>query len=279
MYLLLNLLFIIISAICCWSLSSASDSTTTTTSTIHHHRKLHNSSPRSANTIKTAHSEGGLNHHHGNHQIHPTSDRTVSNSHPTKSPTKQLRTYPVIRHSSPTATETEEPPEPSMTGPLEKIYKTFPKHTPHPKVNIWTAYDPFQDVHSSIFDFKYKFNEYFNFTKVLIPAIYKEYENFGLPPWITNEKAQQHLGYSVFQYQQVDPLLPNYLPRTTPGGVYLQYIVDHYDNFPDIGIFVHSIPNRLNPYWFEQIGCIKQNASYININFKEMKLFSTAEFE
>ncbi len=278
MYLLLNLLFIIISAICCWSLSSASDSTTTTTSTIHHHRKLHNSSPRSANTIKTAHSEGGLNHHHGNHQIHP-GDRTVSISHPTKSPTKQLRTYPVIRHSSPTATETEEPPEPSMTGPLEKIYKTFPKHTPHPKVNIWTAYDPYQDVHSSIFDYKYKFNEYFNFTKVLIPAIYKEYENFGLPPWITNEKAQKQLGYSVFQYQQVDPLLPNYLPRTTPGGVYLQYIVDHYDNFPDIGIFVHSIPNRLNPYWFEQIGCIKQNASYININFKEMKLFSTAEFE
>ncbi len=278
MYLLLNLLFIIISAICCWSLSSASDSTTTTTSTIHHHRKLHNSSPRAANTIKTAHSEGGLNHHHGNHHIQ-SSDRSGSISHPTKAPTKQLRTYPVIRHSSPTATETEEPPEPSMTGPLEKIYKTFPKHTPHPKVNIWTAYDPYQDVHSSIFDFKYKFNEYFNFTKVLIPAIYKEYENFGLPPWITNEKAQQHLGYSVFQYQQVDPLLPNYLPRTTPGGVYLQYIVDHYDNFPDIGIFVHSIPNRLNPYWFEQIGCIKQNASYININFKEMKLFSTAEFE
>jgi hypothetical protein len=59
--------------------------------------------------------------------------------------------------------------------------------------------------------------------------------------------------------------------RGTEGGVFLRYIVDHYDSFPDVAIFVHADPSAHNPYWLKQIGCIRPNATYMNINFRNIE--------
>lgn len=70
--------------------------------------------------------------------------------------------------------------------------------------------------------------------------------------------------------------------------MFLRYIVDHYDSFPDIAIFVHGlvwsglvclslpIASNLSPpaarpedhqkRWLDMIPCIHPNATYININ-------------
>lgn len=104
-------------------------------------------------------------------------------------------------------------------------------------------------------------------TKVIVPATYNEYQH-GLPDWITNATLRHRYGYSVFLYQKLNSSAPNYIAtnRGTEGGVYLRYIVDHYDNFPDVAVFVHAHPHEHNPYWLELVGCISPNASYISIS-------------
>jgi hypothetical protein len=107
------------------------------------------------------------------------------------------------------------------------------------------------------------------FTKVLVPAVYKEWESHtNAPAWAKDPLIQQKYNYSVFLYQKHDPSKPNFIKnRGTEGGVYLKYIVDHYDNFPDVAIFVHGHPEHHQPDFLEYIGCIQPNATYINFNF------------
>jgi hypothetical protein len=123
---------------------------------------------------------------------------------------------------------------------------------------------------SSIFNHNYQ--KFPNFTKVLVPAVYREYLEHGIPDWITNRTIQERLGYSVFLYQKTDSSQPLFIRnRGTEGGVFLRYIVDHYDNFPDVAIFVHANPTDHAPHWLEKIGCISPNATYMNINFSHLK--------
>ena len=106
------------------------------------------------------------------------------------------------------------------------------------------------------------------FKKVLVQAIYKEWEH-GKPHWVTDRDLQEKLGYSVFAYQKLDPTQPHYFGfnRGTETGVYLKYIVEHYDNFPDVAIFTHAHPHDHQQRWLEMIGYINPNATYYNINF------------
>jgi hypothetical protein len=61
--------------------------------------------------------------------------------------------------------------------------------------------------------------------------------------------------------------MPNYIRnRGTEGAVYLRYIVDHYHDFPDFGIFVHPNPEHHQKNWLEMLNCIRPNATYVNIN-------------
>eukprot|EP01035_Chromulina_nebulosa_P000191 gene191-284_t len=104
-------------------------------------------------------------------------------------------------------------------------------------------------------------------TKVVVPAVYKEWRVSGPPDWATNRTLQEQLGYSVYLYQRLDPAKPNFVKnRGTEGGVFLRYIVDHYDSFPDIAIFVHARPEEHQKHWLDMIPCIHPNATYININ-------------
>ena len=77
--------------------------------------------------------------------------------------------------------------------------------------------------------------------KVVVPSVYREWVE-SKPDWVTSEAIQNQYGYEVFLYQKLNSTLTNFIPnnRGTEGGVYLRYIVDHYDNFPDVAIFVHS---------------------------------------
>lgn len=107
------------------------------------------------------------------------------------------------------------------------------------------------------------------FTKVLVPAVYNEYLNESMPEWMINEEFQQKHGYSVFLYQKLHPDKPNYLShnRGSETGPYMQYIVDHYDDFPDVAMFVHAKPADHQPHFLELLDCVSPNATYININF------------
>ena len=52
--------------------------------------------------------------------------------------------------------------------------------------------------------------------------------------------------------------------------IYCRYIVDHYDNFPDIAIFVHADPDAHQKKWLNLVKCINPNATYSNINFMNL---------
>jgi hypothetical protein len=89
------------------------------------------------------------------------------------------------------------------------------------------------------------------------------------PHWISDEAILTKYNYTTFLYQKLDATQPNYIAfnRGTEGAVYLRYIVDHYDNFPDVAIFVHAKPFEHQNNWLEYVGCINPNATYINFNF------------
>ncbi len=107
------------------------------------------------------------------------------------------------------------------------------------------------------------------FSKVIVPAVYHDWNEFGPPKWASDPETMAKYGnYSIFLYQKKDPTKPNYIQnRGTEGGVYLRYIVDHYDDFPDVAIFVHGHPEHHQPHFLDYMGCISPHANYINFNF------------
>ena len=109
------------------------------------------------------------------------------------------------------------------------------------------------------------------FSKVLVPALYKEWTN-GKPDWATDLTIQKKHNFTVFAYQKLDSNAPNYFGynRGTETGVYLKYIVDHYHNFPDVAIFVHAKPHEHQANWLDMIGCISPTATWYNINYKSV---------
>eukprot|EP01038_Epipyxis_sp_PR26KG_P015876 gene15876-21526_t len=106
-------------------------------------------------------------------------------------------------------------------------------------------------------------------SKVIIPAVYKEWEE-NKPDWFANPAIQKEYNFTTFLYQKLNPDKPNYVNNQgTEGGVYLKYIVDHYDSLPDVMIFVHAKPEDHQPHWLKMIGCInEETANFISINSK-----------
>src|SRR5437868_1168268 len=112
----------------------------------------------------------------------------------------------------------------------------------------------------------------YSLRKVIVPSVFKEWENGKTPNWVTNRTLLEQYNYTTFLYQKINSSLPNYIPinRGTEAGVYLRYIVDHYHNFPDVAVFVHAHPHQHQERWLELLGCIHPNASYINFNVRHM---------
>jgi hypothetical protein len=119
-----------------------------------------------------------------------------------------------------------------------------------------------------------------SFTKVVVPSIYHEFEPSKYPAWMMDEEIFQKYNYSVFIYQKKDPNLPNYLSRNrgTEAGVYLNYIVDHYDSFPDVAVFVHADPAHHSKNFLHLVGCIAPSATYFNLNWETAWIIRDTEF-
>ena len=84
-------------------------------------------------------------------------------------------------------------------------------------------------------------------TKVIVPAVYKEYTGrFGPARFLWDDEMIARGNYSVFMYQKLNATAPNYVAtnRGCENGVYYQYIVEHYHDFPDIAVFVHAHPGE-----------------------------------
>ena len=107
------------------------------------------------------------------------------------------------------------------------------------------------------------------FEKVLVPAVYKEWVTGKKPDWVDDPAILAKYNYSVFVYQKLDENAPNYFGfnRGAECGVYLKYIVDHYDNFPDVAVFIHAKPHEHQKNWLEMVGCISPNATFYHLNY------------
>ncbi len=117
-------------------------------------------------------------------------------------------------------------------------------------------------------------------SKVLVPASWKEWAGVpinDLPLWLQANGSNPSFEFETFSYQKLDAKLPNYIAfnRGSEAGVYLRYIVDHYDNFPDMAIFTHAHPEHHHPYWLDLIRCIKPDIDYLTLNGHDVNCRST----
>ena len=77
--------------------------------------------------------------------------------------------------------------------------------------------------------------------------------------------------YTAFVYQKFNPNEPNYMPhnRGTEGAVYLQYVVDHYDNFPDVALFVQADGAHFRQDTYGHVidimKCVQPNVTYSSV--------------
>ena len=108
----------------------------------------------------------------------------------------------------------------------------------------------------------------FPFTKVLVPAVYKEWVESGPPDWVVNDEIRRSHNYSVFLYQKLNESEPNYISTNygRENGVYFKYIVDHYHTFPDVAVFIHAKPQQHPPQWLDYVRCIAPNVTYSHLN-------------
>ena len=103
--------------------------------------------------------------------------------------------------------------------------------------------------------------------KVVVPATYNEWRD-GPPLWIADHSISEEYNFSVFLYQKLNHTQPNFISfnRGSESGVYLKFIVDHYDDLPDITIFVHALPQHHSHHWLSLVKCINPDADYYSIN-------------
>lgn len=64
-------------------------------------------------------------------------------------------------------------------------------------------------------------------------------------------------------YQRQNASLPNYSPNYGfEAGVIVQFVVEHFDNLPDITIFMQDRPEQHNPHWLAWTECLRPNVTY-----------------
>ena len=94
-------------------------------------------------------------------------------------------------------------------------------------------------------------------TPVVVPAVYDEYDH-TIPPWL--------LRWPVWIYQRRDPNLPLFCPNFgNEGGVYLQFIVDFYDNLPEKVVFIQARPEEHDDRWENIVRCMKPEVDFTTL--------------
>jgi len=105
-------------------------------------------------------------------------------------------------------------------------------------------------------------------TMVVVPAVFNEtneIERKESVSWLNDNLILQKYNFTISHYQRLYPQKPNYVNNQgSEAGVYLRYIVDHYDNFPDLAVFVHAAPHTEK--WPAILGCIRPNATFSFLN-------------
>ncbi len=105
------------------------------------------------------------------------------------------------------------------------------------------------------------------FTKVVVLAGQKG-GNSAKSKWATDPVIAQRHNFTLVSYQKSNSNASNYYSYHHGGetGVHLKYIVDHYDDFPDVAIFAHPKQHEHQTNWLSMLECISPNANWFNLN-------------
>jgi len=99
---------------------------------------------------------------------------------------------------------------------------------------------------------------------VIVPSVYTEYAH-TMPGWVVASLWSSFR--SLYLYQRTDASAPRFAPNFgTESGVYFRFIVDHYDDLPDITVFVHMYPEAHNLRWLEWVHALRPNASFFSLS-------------
>lgn len=100
---------------------------------------------------------------------------------------------------------------------------------------------------------------------VIVPATYDEFIS-DTPGWLFETLTSWKR--SMYLYQRKEgPERPHYAHNVGfESGIYLRFVVDHYDDLPEVLVGVHGIPDGHNPFWREWVGCLRPNMTYTTLN-------------
>jgi hypothetical protein len=94
---------------------------------------------------------------------------------------------------------------------------------------------------------------------VIAPAVWEEWEpqNGGVPAWVSDANLTTYL------YQRKNASLPRYVPNNGfEAGIYLRFIVDHYDNLPHTTVLVQGdVPH--NGSWLHWVRCLLPSSDLV----------------
>ena len=97
---------------------------------------------------------------------------------------------------------------------------------------------------------------------VIVVAAHNEYNLTSLPEWMQNDTEATY-----YVYQRTDPTAPHYSPNFAfEGGVFIQFIFDHYHDLPRRTAFIHSYPNHHNPKWRDWLRCVREDTAWASLN-------------
>ena len=100
---------------------------------------------------------------------------------------------------------------------------------------------------------------------VVVPAAYNEFVS-DTPGWLLELLTSPKR--SLYLYQRIEgPERPHYAHNVGfESGIYLRFVVDHYDDLPEVLVGVHGVPDAHNPYWREWVACLRPNMTYTSLN-------------
>ena len=86
------------------------------------------------------------------------------------------------------------------------------------------------------------------------------------PEWMRPD-ARGPSPLAFFTYQRTNASRPFYSPNYGfEAGVYLQYIVEHYDALPRLTAFVQGTPAEHNRHWRAWLRCLKPSVQYASLS-------------
>jgi hypothetical protein len=100
-----------------------------------------------------------------------------------------------------------------------------------------------------------------NKSTVLVVSAFDEWDS-GVPHYASNDPA---LPWETFLYQRRDPVQPRFVPNFGyEASVYLAFVVEHYDDLPNISVFIQADVPPDGP-WSSWTRCVKPDTSFAQL--------------